>query len=80
MQHPELREIEKDSVKVTLSEQLIFKLTPVQLEEIEQKIEAKLAKLQFLTPAGIKSSKEGRRLDPLNKKSILYVNLIRSRN
>jgi len=68
MQHPELRDIEKDSVKVTLSDALIFKMTPLQLEQYEKKAEEKLSQLPFLTPAGQKSAPQGIVNDPFNKK------------
>ncbi len=70
MMHPELREIDRQAVKVTIAEKLIFKMTPVQLEEYEKQTETKLKQLEFLTPSGDRSSGQGVRQDPFNKRKV----------
>jgi len=62
--HPELKEVAPEIKK----EKDIFELSLQQLEQLEQKFENKLSRLQFLTPAGNKSSKQGLGPDPFNKK------------
>jgi murein DD-endopeptidase MepM/ murein hydrolase activator NlpD len=45
-------------------------MTPHQLEDYEKQAETKLKQLEFLTPAGDRSSTQGVRRDPLNKRRI----------